>query len=105
MCEPLTNRPPAVSRTGAAPETGLAQGGLRGCGGTPFGNLDGARDGPPGLAAELEPGHPGQCRRPRRQVPELRHHPEVVAHRDVLAGQAVPEAEDVAVPHRELASG
>src|SRR6185437_3614555 len=70
-----------------------------------FGNLDGARDGPPGLAAELEAGHPGQRGRPRRQVPELRHHPEVVANRDVLASQAVPEAEDVAVPDRELASG
>jgi len=30
---------------------------------------------------------------------------QIVAHRDVLAGQAVPEAEDMAVPHRELASG
>jgi hypothetical protein len=83
----------------------LAQRGLRGIGGGAAGDLDGARDGPPGLAAELEPGHPGDRGRRRRQVPQLRHHPEVVAYRDVLAVQAVPEADDVSVPDRELAAG
>jgi hypothetical protein len=38
-------------------------------------------------------------------VPELGHHPEVVAYRDVLAVQAVPEADDVSVPHGERAAG
>jgi hypothetical protein len=54
---------------------------------------------------ELEPGHPAQRGRSRRQVPKLRHHAEVVAHRDVLGAQALAEPENVAMPDRERAAG
>jgi hypothetical protein len=60
-------------------------------------------DGAAGLAGEVEVGHPGDRGGGWGQVAELGHHAEVVAHRDVLGDQAVPDAEDMAVPDRELA--
>jgi hypothetical protein len=70
-----------------------------------LGELDGARDGPPGLAAQRVRGEPGGDARAGRQVAELGHHAQVVTDRDVLAVQPIGEPYDVALADGELPAG